>query len=35
LSSGYCTNPYAGGAGKPSVMLEDEFEVGSVFNAGS
>merc|ERR1712156_1090336 len=23
------------GAGKPSVMLEDEFEVGSVFNAGS
>merc|ERR1711976_583882 len=24
-----------GGAGKPSVMLEDEFEVGSVFNAGS
>jgi len=35
LSSGYGTNPYAGGAGKPSVMLEDEFEVGSVFNAGS
>ena len=30
------TNPYAGGASqKPSVMLEDEFEVGSVFNSGS
>jgi len=35
LSSGSGTNPQAGGAGKPSVMLEDEFEVGSVFNAGS
>jgi len=35
LSSGSSTNPQAGGAGKPSVMLEDEFEVGSVFNAGS
>ena len=30
------TDPYAGGASsKPSVMLEDEFEVGSVFNSGS
>lgn len=35
LSSGSGTDPYAGGSGKPSVMLEDEFEVGSVFNAGS
>ena len=35
LSSGSGTNPQTGGAGKPSVMLEDEFEVGSVFNAGS
>jgi len=35
FSSGSGANPHTGGAGKPSVMLEDEFEVGSVFNAGS
>lgn len=34
-SPGFGSDPYAGGASKPSVMLEDEFEVGSVFNSGS
>lgn len=34
-SPGFGSDPFAGGASKPSVMLEDEFEVGSVFNSGS